>query len=706
MYYLFLKADSLQLKPRLYSNDLLIMRTPLLTTLLLLAKATIGFGASETPITPYIVGGGPAPLGQYPWMAALVRDGNDAAFERQFCGGVLIDPRWVLTAAHCVDSFPEEGFEIIVGSEDLSTEYTPLFPEMVYTHPEYHPQRLSRGCDLALIRLSEPVENITPVPLNRATEILLPGKSVTVIGWGYTDYENPEAPTRLQDVDLTLVDTASDYPSGHPTPEFFITTEDYDPTRGTFSGDSGGPLLIWSNESSSWLAAGVVSFGNRTTDFFVNKTRYTNVAKFSEWIDATITLPDPQISKATQRAVPDIVVNGEPYVGFRFNPFDSPSTETITLLSENLQNPTQPNTNIVYSENTIPTSDSTVYQLVSKNSGSSFFAKISPYAGGASLPVYSSLKPFQEIAFDTYEWTYDGIEPEFTFELKELVPNTQYRVAIDGGASLKITEANASGKRYTTHQDDFIAKSGYTYWATLSLSENTSTATLFPRTLLNTGRNVSSLGFLNESSTDFRSDGTRIELFNVASTGTTEESLVKVYSDFDSEISIFDSNGTIIAYRDIEAEFSTDELIIASNDLSNAIIGIHNFDKDANGSYFVTIEDYDDPPLEPDVFQDRAVTTADDSLSGSDGRRYYYERHEVEALEDHLIVEADGIYFPIGIFIYDDRGNLVTSENGENDVQVSVSTDVGRSYFIEVVNFTELLALNYEIKVSHSEEAP
>jgi Trypsin/RTX calcium-binding nonapeptide repeat (4 copies) len=66
--------------------------------------------AEEPTVEPRIVGGHPARAGKYPWQAALVRNGdfpgND--HERQFCGGSLIHPFIVLTAAHCIfDSDPD-----------------------------------------------------------------------------------------------------------------------------------------------------------------------------------------------------------------------------------------------------------------------------------------------------------------------------------------------------------------------------------------------------------------------------------------------------------------------------------------------------------------------------------------------------------------------------------------------------------------------
>lgn len=59
--------------------------------------SSTGCGLIAKPPPTRIVGGKPADPLEWPWIAALLRNGAT-----QFCGGVLITNRHVLTAAHCI----------------------------------------------------------------------------------------------------------------------------------------------------------------------------------------------------------------------------------------------------------------------------------------------------------------------------------------------------------------------------------------------------------------------------------------------------------------------------------------------------------------------------------------------------------------------------------------------------------------------------
>ena len=64
---------------------------------------------SGSPVAPAqvddtdIIGGSEAEPGAWPWQVALIQRTQPNAYFGQFCGGSLIAPDWVLTAAHCVD---------------------------------------------------------------------------------------------------------------------------------------------------------------------------------------------------------------------------------------------------------------------------------------------------------------------------------------------------------------------------------------------------------------------------------------------------------------------------------------------------------------------------------------------------------------------------------------------------------------------------
>ena len=56
----------------------------------------------------YIIGGTDAAPGAWPWQAALFKDHN---FN---CGGSLIDPSWVLTAAHCINTITSDPSKLLI----------------------------------------------------------------------------------------------------------------------------------------------------------------------------------------------------------------------------------------------------------------------------------------------------------------------------------------------------------------------------------------------------------------------------------------------------------------------------------------------------------------------------------------------------------------------------------------------------------------
>lgn len=64
---------------------------------LLLSALVAASAAAAAPTDQFIVNGGNAPVGEYPWQGSLEYQGGHT------CGCVLVSEFWALTAAHCVD---------------------------------------------------------------------------------------------------------------------------------------------------------------------------------------------------------------------------------------------------------------------------------------------------------------------------------------------------------------------------------------------------------------------------------------------------------------------------------------------------------------------------------------------------------------------------------------------------------------------------
>jgi hypothetical protein len=217
----------------------------------LLSLSSTTTTAEKIAIAPRIVGGGLADAREYPWYVSPTG--------RFFCGGSLIAPDMLLTAAHCDLAFVV-GEDVHVGAFVRGTSTEGAVRRTIaraIPHPNY--QEATVLNDFMVVQLSDAVSTIAPIVLNADPAVPAAQEDVTVMGFGLLE-NGGSVTSLLNEVDLQALrhDNCRSAYLGIANIDEDVMLCAGDPLggRGSCQGDSGGPLV-----TADGTQVGIVSFG-------------------------------------------------------------------------------------------------------------------------------------------------------------------------------------------------------------------------------------------------------------------------------------------------------------------------------------------------------------------------------------------------------------------------------------------------------------
>ena len=262
----------------------------LLKTLVLIVSASVAVAVTAAGIVegskPYIYKGfKPDALLDLSWQVAITLRGNPQKLQ---CGGALIAPGWVMTAAHCFDGGLGAGdIQVVAKSRRLddpaqAVRNVDLIETYFYQGLEYSPD--SRRFDAALLKLADTIPATTlELPSANESSVDAIGLSAQVFGWGITESGTYSKELLAANVSIKAGAMCQNSGPGIPPLADALMICAGGDVADACSGDSGGPLVA--EIAGKQYVIGIVSRGVNCT---AQKGAgiYTRVRAIQGWISS------------------------------------------------------------------------------------------------------------------------------------------------------------------------------------------------------------------------------------------------------------------------------------------------------------------------------------------------------------------------------------------------------------------------------------